>query len=314
MEYNALVSVVMPVHNGEKYLRESIESVLNQTYKNFEFLIIENCSVDSSVEIIKSYNDSRIRMIVEEDCGIVQGYNRGFREARGELIVVHDQDDVSFLNRIESLVGDLISKNLDICGSSFEVINGKNQFIKQIKTPISQNDIIQTILYDVRSLFNPTLLIRKKTIEDLNYFDKSLLFGADYDFMLRSLTTHKVGNSSDVLLKYRIHKNSTSRKYEEVGANYLKKMSLKYYEEFYLLLNDRDFVIARIYYFFENYFRASKYFIKSLFRKGFYMRKLKYISYSTFLAIPISIIRKYHLNFNRFLNFPINTIKRIRRI
>lgn len=314
MENNELVSVVMPVHNGEKYLREAIESVLNQTYTNFEFLIIENCSVDSSVEIIKSYNDSRIRLIVEEDCGIVHGYNRGFKEAKGEFVIVHDHDDVSCPNRIEMLLRYSLENNLDICGSSFEVINGKNQFIKPIRNPISQNEIIQTILYDVRSLFNPTVLLRKKTIEGLNYFDKSLLFGADYDFMLRSLTTHKVGNCSDVLLKYRIHKNSTSRKYEKVATTSLKKMSLKYYEELFPLLNDRDFVIARIYYFFENYLRASKYFIKSLFRKGFIIRKLKYISYSTFLAIPISIIRKYHLNFNRFFNFPINTLRRIRRI
>ena len=81
--FDSLVSVVMPVHNGEKFLREAIESVLNQTYKNFEFLIIENCSTDSSVEIIKSYNDSRISLIIEEDCGQVRAYNRGFKEAKG---------------------------------------------------------------------------------------------------------------------------------------------------------------------------------------------------------------------------------------
>ena len=115
--FDSLVSVVMPVHNGEKFLREAIESVLNQTYKNFEFLIIENCSTDSSVEIIKSYNDSRISLIIEEDCGQVRAYNRGFKEAKGEYIFIHDQDDISHFERFEKQIEYITKNKVDICGS-----------------------------------------------------------------------------------------------------------------------------------------------------------------------------------------------------
>jgi glycosyltransferase involved in cell wall biosynthesis len=144
MEYNDRVSVVMPVHNGEKFLREAIESVLNQTYTNFEFLLIENCSTDSSVEIIKSYNDQRIKLIVEEDCGIVQGYNRGFKEAKGEYIIVHDQDDISLPERIESQLYFLTRNKLDLCGSSFSIVNEIAEKVKNSKEnkPIDESCIL----------------------------------------------------------------------------------------------------------------------------------------------------------------------------
>jgi len=99
---NSLVTVLMPVYNGEKYLNEAIDSILNQTYTNFEFLIINDGSTDRSVEIIKGYNDSRIKLIHnKKNMGLVYTLNRGLALALGKYIVRMDADDISLPNRFK---------------------------------------------------------------------------------------------------------------------------------------------------------------------------------------------------------------------
>ena len=97
-----LISVILPVYNGEKYLKESIESILNQTYTNFEFIIIDDGSKDSSLEIIKEYEkeDERIIVISRENKGLVASLNEGIATAKGKYIARMDADDVSLSERL----------------------------------------------------------------------------------------------------------------------------------------------------------------------------------------------------------------------
>lgn len=309
MKYNELVSVVMPVHNGERFLREAIESVLNQTYKNFEFLIIENCSTDSSVEIIKSYNDERIRLIIEDNCGIPNGYNRGFKEAKGKYVIIHDQDDISFPNRIEAQLSYIIEKKLDLCGSSFLIINDKNEKVKYVHPPITKKEIFNKILFDFSAVFNPSLILKKVVLEELNYFDVNLQVGSDYDFLLRSLENYKLGNNPKILLKYRVHKSSTSKKNSNLWKDDLA-ISLKYFKKYKTQYNDKEFVLSKIFYFYGLNLKSSLLNIKSILKNGIVKEKIKYLSYTTVLVIPIYLLRKTNMffdkGFNNFLNLIFN--------
>ncbi len=230
MEYNKLVSVVMPVHNGERFLREAIESVLNQTYTNFEFLIIENCSTDSSLKIIKSYNDPRIRVIIEEDCGQVQAYNRGFKESKGEYIFIHDHDDISHHERFEKQLEYIIENNFDIVGSYYELIDYKGVKLTEIKPPIYDYELKRTYYYKVTYLYNPTLCLKNIIFEHYGYFDKSFFPSSDYEFGLRVITKVKVGNVPEILLKWRNHSESLSHQNEKYGIANALFLACKYLE------------------------------------------------------------------------------------
>lgn len=302
-------SVVMPVHNGERFLREAIESVLNQTYTNFEFLIIENCSTDSSLKIINSYNDSRIRLIVEPECGIVQGYNRGFKEAKGKYIVVHDQDDISSTIRIETLLSYVLKHDLDICGSSFSIINNKNEKIKEILPPIDKIKIMEQLFYDFFALFNPTLIINHKILSELNYFDTNFPIGSDYDFLLRSLEKYKIGNISSNLLSYRVHDDSSSKINKEIGKDIDFEISLIHFYKNIHLFNDSEYIKGRIYYYFGRYFKACHSFLNSINREGFRKVKIKYLLFSSVFAFPIYYLRKKNIFLNYYFNRIISFLK-----
>jgi len=205
-------SVVMPVHNGEKYLMEAIESVLNQTYTNFEFLIIENCSTDSSVEIIKSYNDPRIRLIFEEDCGSAQAYNRGFREAKGEFVFIHDHDDVSHPERFEKQLNCMIENDIDICGSYFNIIDEGGNKLVEVQPPLSNDEITKSFYYNVTHLYNPTLCLKKEIFNIFGYFDQKYSPSFDLEFILRIIYDVRVSNAAIPLLNWRRDKTSLSHK------------------------------------------------------------------------------------------------------
>src|SRR5690606_28917246 len=97
-----LVTVFMPVYNSEQYIREALESILNQTYQNLDILLVDDGSTDRSVEIIKSYQDTRIRLIQnEKNMGIPYTRNVGLKEAKGKYIAIMDSDDIAVSNRIE---------------------------------------------------------------------------------------------------------------------------------------------------------------------------------------------------------------------
>ena len=113
-----LVTVLMPVFNAEKYLRLAIDSVLNQSYSYFEFLIIDDGSTDQSAQIIRSYSDPRIRFLQNEcNLGLVTTLNRGIESSQGQYLARMDADDISYPQRLEKQVALLNINRADICGS-----------------------------------------------------------------------------------------------------------------------------------------------------------------------------------------------------
>lgn len=138
------VSVVMSVYNGEKYLPETIDSILNQTFKDFEFIIINDGSTDKTAKILTSYDDPRIRIFNQENMGLTKSLNRAISLAKGEYIARMDADDISYPERLKKQV-DYLNKNPDIglVGSKYIRIDKRGRKIDEINVPIGTDNILK---------------------------------------------------------------------------------------------------------------------------------------------------------------------------
>jgi glycosyltransferase involved in cell wall biosynthesis len=297
MEYNESVSVVMPVHNGERYLRESIESVLNQTYINFEFLIIENCSTDSSAEIIKSYKDPRIRLIVEEECGQVQAYNRGFKEAKGEYIFIHDQDDISHPERFKMQIECVISSDVDICGTFITLIDEKGFYLSDQIKKISWQEIGQELLYNPTAIHNSTVCIKKSVFNKNGYWQRQYYPVADCEFYMNAfLTDFTFGNIPAYLYKYRRHKSQITANDKKKSLIIFRDTALKYSHKIYGMIK-KDFYRNKglVYYYTNNLPLAFFNLLVAIMYGEKSKKTLRYLIIIFFLGIPLSIIRRTRL-------------------
>lgn len=202
MENKPLCSVVMSVYNGEEYLKESIDSILQQSYVNFEFIIIDDASTDSSLEIIQSYDEPRIILIQNnKNLFLAASLNKGIRIAKGDYIVRMDADDVSMPERLMKQVSFMeLNPQVGISGTCSEIIGygmGHGNY--------SQDD--QTIKFKLLHechLLHPTLIIRKELIFDNDlFYNEEFRKNQDYELFLRGIDITEYANLPDVLIEYR---------------------------------------------------------------------------------------------------------------
>ena len=204
------VTVLMAAYNGARYLKDAIDSILNQTFKDFEILIIDDGSTDQSAEIVQSYKDPRIRFLRnEQNMGIVVTRNRGIKEMRGEYLAILDCDDVSPPKRLEKEFN-FLKKN-----PSFGLVGGKTRFIDQngLSTGVILNydslpERLPAMLLFTNCFSNSAVMIRTSALPPDGYRD----FGgaSDYDLMTRIAKKWRLKNLPQTMLKYRTHdKNMT---------------------------------------------------------------------------------------------------------
>jgi len=201
------VSVLMPVFNGAKYLRESIESILSQDFSDYEFIIINDGSTDESVEIIKSYNDARIKLISnEKNLGLISTLNKGIQLCKGEYIVRMDCDDISFKDRIKFQVAFMDKyKNIGASGSFYKLL--RNNKSLDFNFPVHYNET-KAFLFFNSPIAHPASIIRRSVLIDNNIFYKSDFKHAE-DFRLwLDISKHSdLANIKKILLLYRVHEN-----------------------------------------------------------------------------------------------------------
>ena len=213
-----LISVIMSNFNTpEKYLREAIESVLNQTYSNFEFIIIDDCSTDNSFEIIKSYTDKRIvTLINEENLGITKSLNKGLRMAKGEFVARMDGDDICFPERFEKQV-EYLKNNPEVvvCGTGIELFgDGADIYNEKIvcKTiPQKEEFQIRLLFGNHTNIIHPTAMFNHETLATNNIeYNENYIYAQDYRMWVSCSRIGKCSNVPEVLLKYRIHNKAVS--------------------------------------------------------------------------------------------------------
>lgn len=217
---NSDISIIMPVYNGETYLAESIESILNQTYVNYEFLIINDGSTDNSMAIISEYarKDDRIVIISRENKGLVASLNEGIALAKGKYIARMDADDISLPHRMEKQWCYLRENpDVDILGSYLEIIGDidevrKENYIKVFNCSLTVNNVEEKMLEGC-AIPHPSAMINKRLFNHLQYRD-TYKCAEDYDLWMRALKQgFKIRKLEQVLLKYRVH--TASKSYNE---------------------------------------------------------------------------------------------------
>jgi len=217
----------MSVYNGEPFLREAIDSILQQTFTDLEFLIINDASTDQSVKIIESYQDSRIQMFSNvENIGLTKSLNKGLDLARGKYIARMDADDISLPIRLEKQVAFMESHSeVGLCGGWFQIMGGS-----LIKKPETHLEIAVRMLR--RNPFgHSTVMIRKSILEEFNLtYNETLTSSQDYELWSRIIEHTKVYNIPKVLVMYRVHNNqiSTSKRNEQLkNETKIKKAIIK---------------------------------------------------------------------------------------
>jgi glycosyltransferase involved in cell wall biosynthesis len=202
----------MPVYNAENYVKDAIESILNQTFTDFELLIINDGSTDNSKTIIESFSDSRIRLLNnEENTGLAKVRNRGIDEAKGEYIAWLDADDISNPLRLEKQVKLLDERQeIGICGTWVKTFGTK--VIHKWRYPTNPDFIKCRMIFDDPLATSSVMLRRKLLVGKNQYFDLSYPPAEDYDLWERISYSCKITNIPEFLTNYRLHDNQTSTK------------------------------------------------------------------------------------------------------
>lgn len=220
----------MPLYNTAPYLREAIDSILTQTFADFEFLIIDDASTDGSVAIVKSYNDPRIRLIEKpENTGYTNSLNMGLELAKGEYIARMDSDDVSLPDRFARQVALMDAHpEVGVCGT-WVAFTGSQEGVEQKET---DEKMIKTNLFRTNQFCHPAVFIRTSTFRNNGIlFDPALEPAEDYAFWVKVSRVAQLVNLPEVLLKYRIHPHQVSRVWQKEQSAVFDQVRLRQVRE-----------------------------------------------------------------------------------
>ena len=265
-----LLSVILPVYNREAFVADAVQSILDQTYKFFELIIIDDASTDSTLEVVRGFQDQRIRILKNnENLGVSASRNKGIRDANGEFVAFMDSDDISAPQRLWVQL-DLFNRRpeIDICGSWVKFLDSD----KTIQHQEEHEKILPQLLLNC-SLSLGSVMYRRKNSQDL-LLNEDLQFGEDYELWSRVCWSWKMYNIQEPLLFYRIHYGQISRINKrdqlvldaEIRLTLLKKIA-------YSQDSFPDEIIKRIL-LFKEYFRPGEFnmflkWLKSLARLNF---------------------------------------------
>jgi len=222
-----LVSVVMSVFNGEKYLHEAINSILQQTFTDFEFIIVDDGSTDSTCRIIQSYNDSRIFLISRANKGLVASLNEAILSAKGIYIGRQDADDVSHSARLQTEVFFLRNNPKYVAvGSWFEEFN-EGSPLRINRTPVTDSLVRLRLVWGTCFGHGSVMFVRQAAI-DAGLYRQAMWPAEDYDLWTRLSSFGALANIPRILYRYRLHKESISEKNSSKQRQLAKEISLSY--------------------------------------------------------------------------------------
>lgn len=238
-----LLSVVMPAYNAGKTIKESIDSILNQSFKDFEFIIINDGSTDNTEDVIHSYGDKRIRYLKNDvNRGIIYTLNRGIIESKGKYIARMDSDDISLSTRFEKQITILESRpNVIVCGTLISPFGSKMK--KTNLTKLQLHDLKMKEQLAITTCFaHPTVIIRKSVLlnNDIKY-DENFKNAEDYKLWIDLMEYGEYYTVSEKLLLYRLSDSQISQ-----TNNPITEKSVSKCREVYLLKSVDKHVVSDI--------------------------------------------------------------------
>lgn len=219
---NPIVSVLMSVYNDEKYVSMAIESILNQSFKDFEFIIINDGSTDKTMKILKEYEgkDSRIVLIDQENKGLTKSLNIGIKKAKGKYIARMDSDDISHPLRLQNQL-EFLENNQEygFVGTNVEKIDANGNHI-EYNTTKHTNEEIQKTLCTRNCFAHGSVMINKELVGKILQYDEEFKYAQDYRLWAKIAKEFKVVNLQEPLYKLRLHENSISKEKIEQQSIY----------------------------------------------------------------------------------------------
>ena len=213
-----LVSVILPVYNGELFLSETLESILNQSFSDFEIIAIDDGSIDGSIKILKEYakKDDRISILSNsKNMGIAKTTNFGISQAKGIYIALSDQDDVSLPERFQLQVEYLNTHpKIDLVSAQVKRVDSEGNQLKVSSNPLSPGALRWGLLFGC-VLTNPVVMMKKKIFSDHGYQYGPAKTAQDFEFFTRISPSYKMVNLPQTLLIHREHDQNTSKHWFE---------------------------------------------------------------------------------------------------
>lgn len=206
------VSVIMSVHNGMPYLVEAVRSIFAQTYKNFEFIIVDDASTDDTCEYLQSLKDQRVKLIRnQENLGLAASLNKALRQAQGDHVARMDADDISHPDRLKKQL-EFLERNpqIDLCGTWADLIDEKGKIIGEKKF-YTKDSRIKKALVIYSPIIHPSLFAKKAVFKKLRGYDKNFEYAEDYEFLLRAKKDFIFANIGEKLFKLRLWDKRRSR-------------------------------------------------------------------------------------------------------
>ncbi len=204
-----LVSVVMPFHNRKQFLRAAVDSILNQTVRDLELIVVDDCSTDGATQIIEEYEDPRIvRIQNETNLGVTRSNNVGLRRARGEYVARMDSDDIALPHRFETQIKFLEKSAAAMTHSNVEYIDENDRVLGESNLDFDPALTNWNLLFDSYA-FQPTFMWKRAIAErELGEYDERFIVAQDFDFSWRAMKTIGFEGIAENLLKYRVHGNN----------------------------------------------------------------------------------------------------------
>ena len=216
---NPLISVLLSVYNDDKNIKKSIDSILSQSYKNIELLVIDDCSTDNTYEIINEIKDSRVKIFRNKDNkGLTKSLNILIKESKGQILARQDSDDVSLPNRLEIQYSELQKSQLDACTTRAHIKNSKRSI------PRFSHLLPLSIVIKYKNPFiHGTLMIRKSVILNIGMYDENIKYAQDYKLFLELLKkNYKIRILRKKLYVLNMKNNISSLKKEEQRSFFKK--------------------------------------------------------------------------------------------
>jgi glycosyltransferase involved in cell wall biosynthesis len=281
---NALVSIVINCYNGEKYLRQSIESVLDQSYQNFELIFWDNKSTDQSKNIIQSYQDKRIRYFYSKNhTTLYQARNLALKECKGDFVCFLDVDDYFIKNKIAQQLLFFNDQKVGVVYSNYyryyEDINKKKLLTKKL---LPSGNLTQYILEESQISFM-TAMIRKKSLDSLEFnFEPKYSILGDYDLLYRLSFNWNFSYIEEPLAVYRIHNNNFSKNF----ILFIDELKDWYNKNYSFFINKKNYIYKKIIYFQALEYLSKKKILKFLIELWKYPMSLNKIKLFLIMIAP----------------------------
>jgi glycosyltransferase involved in cell wall biosynthesis len=217
------ITVLMPVYNGEKYIREAIDSILNQTFTDFEFLIVNDGSTDQTEQIINSYNDKRIKLVNKINGGVSCALNYGLKNASGKYIARFDADDICYPNRLEEQYNFMLANpDYVLIGSDADYVNQYGEFIFSYESTGHRDGEIKERIFERNPFIHSVVFFPKEMVVKEGGYDLKAHTFEDHLLWVKIIKKGKVCNFKKSFIKVRLNPESVTTDERVRGKRFLE--------------------------------------------------------------------------------------------